>query len=82
MSNNKPRHKIRYGKVVASIWVNEGENGDLYSVTFECLYLKDGNWNSSNSFSRDDTLVLSKVANEANTWIHLQQQSQQANNQE
>lgn len=72
MSNAKPIHEIRLGRIRASIWAQT--NGPAFSATFSRLYKDDGSgkWASSDSFSRDDLLVLGKVADLVHTWIHEQ----------
>jgi hypothetical protein len=74
MSNNKPVHEIRLGRIRASLWQNAVGNGPAFSVTFSRLYKDetDGKWSSSDSFSRDDLLVLRKVADLAHTYISEQ----------
>jgi hypothetical protein len=71
---NRPVQTIRYGSVRAAIWKREVDLGNnsrpMYSVTFTHSY-KDGNdWKESSSFGPDDLLTLSKIANEAHTFIH------------
>ena len=65
----KPAHEIRLGRIKATIWENETENGTRYNVTV-CRLYKDGDqWQATESFGRDDLLVVAKVADEAHTWI-------------
>ncbi len=66
----QPVHDIRRGRIKAAIWQNETENGTHYNVTFSRLYKDGEDWKDSTSFSRDDLLVVAKVANEANSWIY------------
>jgi hypothetical protein len=74
-SGGRPIEKVRVGAIAASIWRNEGQNGDFFSVTFERTYTdKDGKPQSAHSFGRDDLLVLAKVADRAHDKIvELQQ---------
>lgn len=71
MTTNKPVHQVRLGKVKAAIFANEGKAGTRFSVSCTRLYKKEGDtkWSFSDSFGRDDLLLLAKVANEAHTWI-------------
>jgi hypothetical protein len=69
MTNTKPIHEIRLGRIKASIWENQTENGSRHSVTFTRLYKADGDWQSSGSFGRDDLLLLAKITDMAHTWI-------------
>lgn len=70
----RPTHEIRLAAVKAAIWQNETENGGpRFNVQFSRIY-KDGDaWKSSDSFGRDDLLLVSKVADQAHSWIHHQQ---------
>jgi hypothetical protein len=72
-NTNQPIHQIRLGSIKAALWLNSTQAGDFYNATFERLY-KDGSeeWKSTNSFGRDDLLVLAKVADKANDWIFAQ----------
>ena len=65
----KPVHQVRIGSVKAAIWVNSTESGVRHNVTFERLYKSDDEWKQTQSFGRDDLLVLAKVADQAHTWI-------------
>ena len=66
---NQPVHEVRLGGIKAAIWQNPTEAGVRYNVTFERLYNQDGEWRSTGSFSRDDLLLLGKVADLAHSWI-------------
>lgn len=65
----KPKHEVRLGHIKATIWENKTENGTRYNVTLARIYKKDEEWQSSDSFGRDDLLLLGKVACMAHTWI-------------
>lgn len=69
---NQPVHELRNGVVKVSIWRNENEKGVFYNTTIEKLYRKGKEWKSSRSFSRDQLLVCSRLAQEANAWIYEQ----------
>lgn len=66
----KPVHVERLGRVSAAVWANEGEHRMRYSVTL-CRLYKDQKqqWQTSESFSRDDLLQLAKVCDRAHSWI-------------
>ncbi len=69
-SNTKPVDEVRIGKVKATIWRNQTDNGSRYNVTFGRIYKDDqGEWNTTHSFGRHDLLVLAKVADMAHTNI-------------
>src|SRR5438477_7493392 len=70
----KPIHEVRLGHIKAAVWKNETEAGVRYNVTFSRLYKDGDNWQSTDSFGRDDLLLLSKVADQAHSWIFAQSQ--------
>src|SRR3954452_607072 len=74
---NRPIHSVRLRNIRAAIWANETEQGPRYNTTF-CRLYKDGegSWRSSDSFGRDDLLLLAKVADLAHTWISEAMQAQ------
>jgi len=76
MPNPKPIHEVRIGAVKAAIWKNDTANGARYNTTFSRLYKdkEDEPWKSSDSFGRDELLLLAKVADAAHTWICKQNQ--------
>ena len=63
--NNGPIEVIRSGSIHSSIWSNEGENGTYLTVTISRTYTKDGEPQSSNSFSGRDMLVVAEIARQA-----------------
>jgi hypothetical protein len=67
----QPIHAIRLKNVRAAIWVNRTEAGATYmNVTFSRSYRdQEGNWHTTESFGRDDLLLLAKVADVAHSWI-------------
>lgn len=68
---NKPAHTIRYRNLKATIWLNTGQNGDFYSVSFTRSYQdKDDQWHDVTSFNTGDLPTLSKLANDAHSWIN------------
>ena len=66
---NQPAHEVRLGAIKAAIWQNETEAGVRFNVTFERLYKDGEQWRSTDSFGRDDLLLLGKVADLAHSWI-------------
>ena len=73
---DRPTHEVRIGAIKAAIWKNDTAGGVRYNVTFSRIYKdkEDDQWKSTDSFGRDDLLVLGKVADIAHTWIHQQTQ--------
>jgi hypothetical protein len=70
---NKPVHEIRLGRIKAAIWENETQSGTRHNVTFQRIYRDEGSqWNTSDSFGRDDLPLVAKVADLAHTWIFQQ----------
>ena len=72
--NRKPIHEIRMGRIKAAIWQNETDNIIRYNVTFGRLFKDGESWRQTESFGRDDLPVLSKIADEAHTFIFQKQQ--------
>ena len=58
----KPVAEVRIGRVKAAIWSNDTEGGTRHNVTFSRLYKDGEEWKSTQSFGRNDLLVLAKVA--------------------
>ena len=69
MANPKPVAEVRIGHVKVTDWPNETEGRTRHSVTFSCLYRDGEEWKSTQSFGRDDLLVLAKVADQAHSRI-------------
>ena len=80
MANPKPVAEIRIGRVKATVWPNETEGRTRHNVTFSRLYKDDaGEWKTTQSFGRNDLLVLAKVADQAHSRIfelHQEEESQ------
>jgi hypothetical protein len=71
MGKNTPVHEVKFGRVRAAVWANEGETGTWYSVTFSKLYKdREGKWQDSGSFSREDLPLLVKAADQAHDWLY------------
>ena len=79
MANQKPVAEVRIGRVKATIWLNGTEQQPRHNVTFARLYKDDaGEWKTTQTFGRNDLLVLAKVADLAHTRIfELPQQEEQ-----
>lgn len=61
-----PASTIRDGAIKATIWRNQGENGDFYSVKLTRTW-KDaqGNYHDSDSFSGIELLRVARLAGKA-----------------
>ena len=75
----RPAHEIRLGRIKATIWANQGDNGPWFNVTLSRNYKDGEEWKSSASFGRDELLTVAKAADMANTWIHGQSQGPPTN---
>lgn len=65
-----PVKTIRLGRIKAAVWENEADQKKFYNVTFARTYRDEQkNFHDSDSFGRDDLLVVAKLANEAHTFI-------------
>ena len=69
MANPKPISEVRIGRVKATIWPNGTEGRTRYNVTFSRLYKDNDQWKSTQSFGRNDLLLLAKVANQVHSRI-------------
>ena len=65
----RPVQDVRLGYIKAAIWENSVSDIVRYNVTFSRIYKDQAEWKASDSFGRDDLLVLAKVADQAHTWI-------------
>jgi len=59
--------RIKAGRgVVAKLWRNSNKNGEWFNVTISRVYKDDdGDFQDSESFSRDDLLQVAYAANKA-----------------
>ena len=76
-TKQKPIHEVRLGHIKGAVWKNETEAGVRYNVTFSRIYKDGDTWSSTDSFGRDDLLLLGKVADQAHSWIFEQSQSEE-----
>ncbi|MFO0834384.1 MAG: hypothetical protein U0638_05390 [Phycisphaerales bacterium] len=62
--STKPIRHVRRGMIQAAVWKNQSDGGTVfYTTTFERLYLDEqGAWKHTQGFSRDDLLLLGRVA--------------------
>ena len=74
----KPIHEVRLGFIKAAVWKNETEKGVRYNVTFSRIYKDGDDWKSTDSFGRDDLLLLAKVADQVHSWIFAQAQENES----
>ena len=77
MADPKPVSEVRIGRVKAAIWTNGTEGRTRYNVTFSRLYKDGEEWKSTQSFGRNDLLLLAKVADQAHSRIFELQQEEE-----
>ena len=75
-TKTKPTHEVRLGHIKAAVWQNETEAAVRFNVTFTRLYKDGDSWKSTDSFGRDDLLLLGKVADKTHSWIFAQSQGE------
>lgn len=73
----RPVHEVRLGRIKAALWRNESENGVRFNTTFSRIYKDGDDWKSTDSFGRDDLLLLGKIADHAHSWICAQSQEEE-----
>ena len=66
---DRPVHEVRLGGVKVAVWKNESEKGTHYNTTVNRIYKEGEVWKTSESFGRDDLLLLAKAADQAHSWI-------------
>lgn len=81
---NRPEDTLRDGSLKATIWRNEGENGEYYSTTIARTWQdEDGNYRDSHSFSGSELLRVSELARGAYARTNeLKQEQQQEQSQD
>ena len=78
MANQKPHDEVRIGAVKAAIWQNQAGDRTRYNVTISKSYRDaDGQWKTTQSFGRNDLLVLAKVADRAHSRIFELQRTEE-----
>ena len=70
-NRNRPVHEVRLGSIKASVWENNVGENTLYNVKLTRSYKdrESNQWRNTESFGRDDLLVVAKVADQAHSWI-------------
>jgi len=70
---NKPVYRLKYGNVVATVWINGSLKGVFYTSTYKKVFaLDDGGWGDSSSFDDRDLPSLALLAADVHNWIHQQ----------
>ena len=69
-SGQAPLRVLRIGRVKATIWENTAEDRAFYNVKFTRTYVDDQKqFKDSDSFGRDELLLLAKLADLAHTFV-------------
>lgn len=65
-----PVKTLRLGRLKAAVWENSSDQRTYFNVTFTRSYLdEEKKWHDSDSFGRDDLLLLAKLADQTHTFI-------------
>lgn len=70
--NEPPVHHVQLGRIRAAVWKNDTEQGVRYNTTFSRSYKDGEEWKSTDSFGRDELLIVAEAARLAFLWIHEQ----------
>ncbi len=69
-SGPAPVKTLRLGRIKAAVWENSADQRTFYNVTFARTYLDEQKkFHDADSFGRDDLLLLSKLADQAHTFV-------------
>lgn len=71
----KPTQEFRFGKVKASVWVNNTDRGVNYNVEITRFDKIDGEWRTFRNFGKYEILPVAHVAQAAANWIMEQESS-------
>ena len=71
-NNNKPVKEIRLGAVKGAIWENQVGDTTRFNVVLKKIYKDGSEWKATDSFGRDELLLVAKVADQAHSWIFEQ----------
>jgi len=72
-----PVRTLRLGRIKAAVWENSTDQRAFYNVTFARTYMDgDKKFRDTDSFGRDDLLLLAKLADLAHTFVCEQMAAQ------
>ena len=75
-SGPAPVKTLRLGRIKAAVWENSSDQRPFYNVTFARTYMDEQKkFHDADSFGRDDLLLLSKLADQAHTFVCERQAS-------
>ncbi|HUR58616.1 MAG TPA: hypothetical protein VM029_12965 [Opitutaceae bacterium] len=67
---NAPIKILRIGRIKAAVWENGADQRTFFNVTFARTYMDEQKqFHDADSFGRDDLLQLSKLADQAHTFV-------------
>jgi hypothetical protein len=69
-SGPAPVKTLRLGRIKAAVWENGADQRSFFNVTFARTYMdEEKKFHDTDSFGRDDLLLLAKLADQAHTFI-------------
>lgn len=68
-TGNEPVFKKKRKGIHMAVFENVSDKGTFHKTTFQRVYKKDDQFETTNSFSRDDLPCLAMLANDAYAWI-------------
>lgn len=76
--SNSPAIVLRSGALSVSIWKREHEGEVFYNATPSRAYTQDDGktWEYSDSFNRDELLIVAELMRSAWQWIHRAQKEE------
>ena len=73
MSKQKPVHKIDLNGLRATVWKNQGKNGDYYTVQLSRSFRdKKGNWKDTASFGVRHLPAVRSLLDQAEAFVAAQ----------
>lgn len=79
-SSNAPVDVIRDGALKATIWKNNGENGEFFSTTLSKTFEQNGALQDGHSFTSGDLLRISELSRRAYACIGGLREAAKGNN--
>ena len=79
---NEPVAKVRYGRITAAIWENQGENGTWHNVTLTRSYKDGDKLKDTSSLSGSDLLVGAEALRQAYVRIQELRSTERASEEE
>lgn len=74
-----PVRTLRLGRIKAAVWENSSDQRAFFNVTFARTYMDaDKKFRDTDSFGRDDLLLLAKLADQAHTFVCEQMSGQKS----